>query len=137
MTATAKWSEDQPARAVEPGEIAQLWSEVEAEVVRPVVLVLEMAGAEANAVIGDETGTVLLYFPAGYEQTGTGSLHSVGDRRAAERNEWQPPMTAYYFGHHTEFARWSVVSNEVGRRALVEFCEEPQNPPASIIWDED
>jgi Immunity protein Imm1 len=46
-------------------------------------------------------------------------------------------LTAYYFGHHSEFPRWSAVSRDDAIRALAEFCERPHEPPAAIPWGAD
>jgi Immunity protein Imm1 len=88
-----------------------------------------------TVVAGDSTGTVVLYYPPGYE--GVGSLHSVGDAEAAAKNRWEPPLTAFYFGHHTEFPRWSVVTHDLGARAAREFCERPGEPPTAVMWEAD
>jgi hypothetical protein len=61
-------------------------TEIEAETTQPVVLRLEADGAEASAVIGDATGTTVVYFPAGYAEAGVGSLQSVGDPAGADRD---------------------------------------------------
>jgi hypothetical protein len=71
VAATARWTDGQAGRLVEAGDVDQLWAEVEAEVSRPLVLVLEAGGAEIAAVIGDAHGTVLTYIPASYGATGT------------------------------------------------------------------
>jgi hypothetical protein len=122
---------------VEAAGIGVLWAQIAAEVEQPVVLVVEAAGAECSAVVGDATGSVLSYLPQGYGETGSGSLHSVGDHARAARDQWEPPLTAYYFGHHSEFPRWSVVSRSDAIRALAEFCERPGEPPAAIAWELD
>jgi hypothetical protein len=137
VTATATWAEDQPSRATSSDEVAQLWADIEGHASQPTVLTINAAGATISAVIGDPTGTVLVYFPPGYDRTGTGSLHSVGDPIGAEREKWEPPFTAYYFGHHNEFPRWAVVPHEDGRRALAQFCERPDHPPQVITWEPD
>jgi Immunity protein Imm1 len=137
MSAFASWTEDHSPLSVEALDIPRLWDEIEAGTKQPVVLRLEAEGAEASAVICDATGTTVVYFPAGYAEAGVGSLQSVGDPAGAERDAWHPPLTAYYFSHHTEFPRWSVVSHDEGRRALAEFCSRPGVPPPSIAWRED
>ena len=137
MSAWARWAEDHPPQSVEALDISRLWKEIEAGTTQPVVLRVEAQGAEASAVIGDMTGTTVVYFPTGYAETGVGSLQSVGDPAGAERDAWEPPLTAYYFSHQTEFPRWSVVSHDEGRRALAEFCVQPGVPPTSIAWRED
>lgn len=135
--ASARWVEDQLPRAVEALDVGRLWEEIEAGTTEPVVLLLEAEGAEMSAVVGEATGTTLSYFPAGYAETGVGSLSSVGDPAGAERDSWEPPLTASYFSHHTEFPRWSVVSHDEGRRALAEFCSHPKTPPSSTAWRAD
>jgi hypothetical protein len=137
VTAIATWAEDEPARSVDADEVDRLWADIESKAVDPVIVVLDAAGAQISAAVGDAIGTVLGYYPVGYEEAGTGSLHSVGDRGRADRDEWEPPLTAYYFGHHSEFPRWSVVPVDAGRRALAEFCQRPQEPPVSIDWAPD
>jgi hypothetical protein len=137
MDVLAKWAEGQSTRIVEADQIAPLWHYLEDEAAEPIVLILEAGGAEIQAVVGEAAGTALLYFPVDYARSATGSLHSVGDRAAAMRDDWQPPLTAYLFGHHGEYARWSVVSNDAGRQALVEFCQRPDSPPSTIDWEPD
>jgi len=78
---------------------------------------------------------VLVDYPRDYEKTATGSLHSLGDGASGARDEREPPVTAYFFGHHTEFSRGFVVPHEDGRRALAEFVERPHKPPAAIRWE--
>jgi hypothetical protein len=137
MTANASWAEGLADRSTEADRVDELWAEIEAQVTQPSVLTLRAAGAEITAVVGDPTGTALVYFPPGYENTATRSLHSVGDPTGAERDEWEPPLVAFRLGHHTEFPRWSVVSHDAGRQALSNFCEHPQEPPAAIAWERD
>ena len=135
--ASARWSDDHPARTIDAATVGSVWAEVEAQATRPVILIVEAGHAELGAVIGEPDGTVLTYLPAGYATTGTGSLHSVGDPAAAANDDSEPPVTAYLFGHHTEFPRWSVVPRAEGLRALAEFCEQPEVPPAAIAWEPD
>jgi len=135
--ATARWLDDGPTQALDSAGVASIWGEVEAQTTRPVILVVEAGEASVAAVVGDPDGTVLTYFPADYAATGTGSLHSVGDPAAAAADHWEPPVTAYQFGHHTEFPRWSVVPRSEGIRALEQFCERPEVPPSVIAWEPD
>jgi hypothetical protein len=135
--ATARWAEDQPGRTIGSQAVPELWAELEAQAALPLILLVEADGAELAVVGGDPSGTVLNYRPQGYTATGTGSLHSVGDPAAAERDDWRPAMTAYYLGHHTEFPRWSVVPRDRALGALAEFCDQPTVPPSGILWEPD
>lgn len=137
VMATMKWSDDEPSRQVNAADVEQLWAEVEAQVSRPVVLLIEDGDAEIGAVVGAADGTVLTYRPAGYAATGTGSLLSVADPAAADADRWEPPVTAFYFGHHTEFPRWSLVPRSSGVQALAQFCRRPDVPPSAIVWESD
>ena len=85
--------------------------------------------------MGDQTGTTLVYSPPDY--AGVGSLHSVADREAANADRREPPLVAYYFTHHTEFPRWSVVPQSLGQQAVQEFLETPSEPPRSMMWEPD
>ena len=134
MSVTASWLESDK-RSVACDSLADILREAAASAAEPVIVVFEAADAELHVVAGDALGTVILYFPPGYE--GVGSLHSVGDADAAANDRWQPPLTAYFFGHHTEFPRWSVVAHSVGERAAREFCERPTEPPSAILWEPD
>jgi len=133
----ARWTENRTEQEIDGDELDGLWDEIEAGAESAIVLVLRASGAEITAAIGDASGTSLVYYPPGYEEKATGSLHSVGDAAAAERDDWKPPLTAYCFGHHTEFPRWSVVSHSAGRQALTEFCERPETPPSAVAWEPD
>jgi hypothetical protein len=101
----------------------------------PIIVALHAEAAVITFVVGDQTGTTLVYFPPDY--AGVDSLHSVADREAADANLWEPPLVAYYFTHHSEFPRWSVVPHSLGRQALQEFLEKPSEPPPSITWEPD
>jgi hypothetical protein len=137
VKARAQWRASDEPTEVGPASIDALWAEVEEQITDPVALVVTAADAAIHAVVGDAHGTVLLYFPPNYRNTATGSLLSVGDRAAAERDEWEPPVTAYYFGHHTELPKWSLIPHADGRRALALFCESPDLPPRGIDWEHD
>ena len=104
------------------------------EATRPVVVALRSGGAEIDIVVGDSSGTALVYFAPDYLRAATGSMHSLGDRVAAAADAWEPPLVADYFTTYTEYPRWSVVPVELGERALREFLEEPHRAPISIDW---
>jgi hypothetical protein len=104
---------------------------------RPIVVALRAQDAVITVVVGDPSGTALVYYPPGYEDVAVGSLHSVGDRDAADADRWEPPLVADYFTHYTEYPRWSVVPRSDGERALEEFLERPSEPPCSITWEPD
>jgi len=130
------WREGE-RRSVDAKAINAVLAEVVAASSSPVIVVLEIDGAAMHVVVGDAKGTALGYFPPGYEATGTGSLHSVGDREAASADRWEPPLTAYYLGNHTEFPRWSVIRHELGERAIAQFCGRPTAPPEAVEWERD
>jgi hypothetical protein len=132
----ARWAAD-GSRAVDSATVTRMLAEVAAATNEPVIVVLEGHRAELTIVVGDPAGTVLTYYPPGYVETGVGSLHSVGDPDAAAADAWEPPLTAFFLGHHTEFPRWSVVAHEVGETAAVQFCERPSEPPRSVQWEAD
>jgi hypothetical protein len=104
---------------------------------RPIIVVLRSDGAEISVVIGDPSGTTLVYFPADYAQSGVGSLISVADREAADADRSEPPLVADYFTHWTEFPRWSVIPHSLAERALAEFLGTPSEPPRFITWQPD
>ena len=104
---------------------------------RPVIAAVRAGGAEITIVMGDPTATTLVYFPPDYARTALGSLLSVGDREAADLDRSQPPLVAGYFGHWTEFPRWSVISHSLGEGAVREFLENPSQAPPSISWESD
>jgi hypothetical protein len=104
---------------------------------RPIIAALRSEGAEITLVVGDQTGTTLVYFPVDYAETGLGSLMSVADREAADADQCEPPLVADYFTHYTEFPRWSVVPHSRGEQALREFLDTPSEPPRSIMWEPD
>jgi hypothetical protein len=137
VKARAQWRASDEPTEVGPESIDALWAEIEEQITDPVALIVNAADAAIHAVVGDARGTVLLYFPPNYRESATGSLLSVGDRTAAERDEWEPLVTAYYFGHHTELPNWSLIPHAEGRRALALFCESPDLPPRGIDWEQD
>jgi hypothetical protein len=89
----------QPATALGSGVTAEL-NVIPADAAeRPIIVALRFEGAEITIVVGDPTGTTLVYFPPDYAQTALGSLLSVGDREAADADRGRPPLVADYFGH--------------------------------------
>jgi Immunity protein Imm1 len=132
MVVTARWIEGQAGRRVGADDVAGLWEEIEGVFSHPVVLLFEAGGgAELGAVIGEPEGTVLTYRPSTFRDTGTGSLHSTGESRGGTL------VTAYYFGHHSEFPREWLVPRDDGLRALSQFCVRPEAPPTVITWSID
>jgi len=133
--ATASWV-DGVSVPVEPATLHDVVAAAAVDAAEePVIVALRAEGAEITFVVGDPTGTTLVYFPPGYD--GVGSLHSVADREAADADRWEPPLVAYYFTHYSEFPRWSVVPYSLGQQALQEFLETPSEPPRSIMWEPD
>jgi hypothetical protein len=135
MTVLLRWTEETSA-AVEAAELHDaLAAIVPSRAEGAVIAELSAEGAEITVVVGDPTGTVLVYFPPSYFELATGSLLSVGNDARNDRS--QPPLTAFYFGHHTEFPRWSVVPYHLGEEALRQFCQEPATAPSVIAWEPD
>jgi immunity protein Imm1 of predicted polymorphic toxin system len=89
--------------------------------------------AQMTIVVGDPTGTSLWYF-SGDSANSAGFL-SVGDRSATDANASDPPLVVDWFGNHTEFPRWSVVPHPLAERALLDFIEDPTEPPRSVSWE--
>ncbi len=137
MPVTASWLDENEKRPLRCDSLADLLREAAASSPGPVIVVLEAAGASLHLLAGHATGTVVRYYPPAYEHVGVGSRHSIGDAEAAAIDAWQPPLTAYAFGHHTEFPRWSVVPHDVGECAARQFCELPTEPPAAVSWEPD
>jgi hypothetical protein len=134
--------EEREPRQVTCERVVDVLRDAATTAAQPVVCVLEADGAELNVVVGDPSGTVLVYYPPNYD--GVGSCHSVGNQAAiavdsyAGRAAWNdPPLTAFYFGHHTEFARWMVVDHGVAEAAARQFCDQPSEPPSAVVWEID
>lgn len=136
MSVLLTWREGEH-RSVDAKALNAVLAEVAAASSTPVIVVLEIEGAAMHVVVGDASGTALGYFPPAYEATGTGSLHTVGDREGANAGAWEPPLTAYYLGHHTELPGWSLISHDLGERAIAQFCERPTGPPEAVEWERD
>jgi len=134
VVSTASWVEGRSV-PVEPATLSDFVTAAanDAAEGRPLVVAVRAEGAEVTFVVGDQSGTTLVYFPPDYD--GVGSLHSVADREAADADRWEPPLVAYYFTHYTEFPRWSVVPNSLGQQAVQEFLGAPSEPPRSIMWE--
>jgi hypothetical protein len=137
VAAALSWNRE-TTTLVEAADVAEAVAEANLAVRgRAVIAAPPAEGAEITMVIGDESGTSLVYFPPDYSERAVGSLLSVGDPDAAQADLWQPPLVADYFGHYTEFPRWSVVPYEAGVQALEEFCNYPSQPPTCITWQPD
>lgn len=104
--------------------------------IRPIVVAFRAEGAEITVVVGDASGTSLVYFPAD-SRAAPGSRTSVDSREAFDQDEWEPLLVADYFGHWSEFPRWSVVPHSLGEQAVAEFLDSPFEAPRSIAWLED
>lgn len=136
MSVALTWR-DGEHRSVNAKAINAVLAGVAAASSTPVIVVLEIEGAAMHVVVGEVSGTVLNYFPPAYAATGTGSLHTIGDRAAGSADASEPAVIAYYLGHHTEFPRWSLISHELGQRAIAQFCERPTAPPEAVEWELD
>jgi hypothetical protein len=118
-------------------ELLAAVAEAEAEAEVPLVVTVEAPAGTLTLVVGDPTGSSLVYFPPDYKDTGLGSLSSVGDRAGRDADAWEPPQTAFLAGHHSEMPRWMVVPNDDVREALREFYATGGELPTRIEWDHD
>lgn len=108
MPVTVSWVDGMNV-PVEDATIGTVMAQATAEATaRSLIAAFRADGAEITIVVGDTTGTTLVYFLAEYAETQVGSLLSVCDREAANANRWQPPLVADYFGHYTEFRETSA-----------------------------
>ena len=135
--ARVSWKEGVTRTVATEEELLASVAEAEATVDNPVVVTVEAPAGTLTLVVGDATGSSLVYFAAGYAETGRGSLHSVGDRAARDLDAWEPPQTAYLFGHHSELPRWMVVSADEARNALRTFFATSGELPTNIEWELD
>jgi hypothetical protein len=103
----------------------------------PVIVALEVGGASLMHVVGDPTGSTLVYFPPDYAETGYGSMHSVGDSAARAADESDPAQVAYMNGQHSEMPRWMVVPTSVAEEAIVSFMDSGGQLPDNIDWELD
>jgi hypothetical protein len=112
------------ARATEAAEVALIVS-------------VEAGGAALTHVVGDPSGSTLVYFPANYPDAGVGSMHSVGDRAMRDADDSEPLQVAYMNGHYSELPRWMVVPLPAAEAALREFVGTGGALPSGIEWEED
>lgn len=103
----------------------------------PVIVALDVGGASLTHVVGDPSGSSLVYFPPDYADTGYGSMHSVGDAAAKAAEQWEPVQVAYMNGHHSEMPRWMVVPTAVAEDALASFMLSEGELPDTIDWELD
>ena len=103
----------------------------------PVIVSVEAGSATITHVVGDPSGSTLVYFPSSYRDTGVGSMHSVGDPATRDTNESLPLQVAYMNGNYSELPRWMVVPLPVAEKALHEFVTTGGALPSSIEWEED
>jgi hypothetical protein len=114
-------------RSIEEAEASEL----------AVIVALEVAGATLTHVVGDPSGSSMVYFPPGHEESGAGSTHSVGDAAGRDRDERDPPQVAYMNGQHSELPRWMVIPTAVAENALVSFMLTGGLLPETIEWELD
>jgi hypothetical protein len=98
---------------------------------------VEAAGATITHVVGDPSGSTLVFFPPDYHDTGVGSMHSDGDRAMRDADESLPLQAAYTNGHYSESPRWMVVPGYVAEKALHEFVSTGGALPSNIEWETD
>lgn len=103
----------------------------------PVIVALEVGDAVLTHVVGDPTGSTLVYFPPDYGETGYGSMHSVGDSAARAADKSDPGQVAYMNGHHSEMPRWMVVPTSVAEEAIISFMDSGGELPDNIEWELD
>jgi hypothetical protein len=103
----------------------------------PLIVSLEAGGAALTHVVGDPSGSTLVFFPPGYQETGVGSMHSVGDLAMRDAGESEPLQVAYMNGHYSELPRWMVVPVDVAEEALREFLNTGGALPSNIHWEVD
>ncbi len=97
---------DRPSLSVEPDGIRDALAEAaRATAEGAIVVAVSAEGAEITMVVGDATGTCLVYFPPGYSKTATGSLISVGSPLAAREDSWRPPLSTLANKRSWSFAR--------------------------------
>jgi hypothetical protein len=132
------WWEDSHHLVVDSAlELEQALAEIDASAGEhfPIAVLTARSGAELHIGLGHPTMSLLLWFPPGYE--GSGSMHSVGDPAAAQRDDWEPPLTFFLFGHHSEFPRWSGVSKELALSAAASFLATNGRPSDEIACEPD
>ena len=88
-------------------------------------------------VVGDPSGSTLVYFPPGYLDSGLGSMHSIGGAETRDRDGWEPGQEAYLDGHHTEYPQSWVVPKSSAIAAAAEFVDAHGARPQSIQWELD
>ena len=76
----------------------------------PVIVSVEAGSATITHVVGDPSGSTLVYFPSSYRDTGVGSMHSVGDPATRDTNESLPLQVAYMNGNYSELPRRGLVA---------------------------
>ena len=103
----------------------------------PLIVSVEAGGATLTHVVGDPSGSTLVFFPPDYQDTGVGSMHSVGDRAMRDADESLPVLAAHMNGHYSESPRWMVVPVSVAEKALHEFVGTGGALPSNIEWDVD
>ena len=133
------WREGDERKASTEDELFALIAEAEAEARAdlPAIVFIESPGGSLSLVVGHPDGSVLVYHPADYAETGLGSMSSVGDAAGLDADAWEPPLTAYLATHHTELPRWSVIPHEHARQAVREFYASGGARPANTEWQLD
>ena len=132
------WREDSHHLVVDSAlELKRALDEIDASAGEhfPIAVLTARSGAELHIGLGHPTTSLLLWFPPDYE--GSGSMHSVGDPAAAERDEWEPSLTFFVFGHHSEFPKSSGVPKELARSVASSFLATGGQPSNEITWEPD
>jgi hypothetical protein len=131
------WGEDSVQTVNSAAEIERILDEIDATASEdlPIAVLTAKSGSELHIGLGHSTMSLLLWFPPGYE--GSGSMHSVGDRVAAKKDDWEQPLTFFYFGHHSEFPKWMGIPKDVARSAACSFFSTGGQPSPEITWEPD
>jgi hypothetical protein len=135
--ATISWEADEFRTVVSPDELRAALARAEAAADEPLIVSFEVGGATLTLVVGDPSGSTLVFFPPDYPDSGTGSMHSVGDRVMRDADVSAPLQVAYMNGHYSELPRWMVIPVHVAEEAMHEFLRTGGALPSNIEWEVD
>ncbi len=135
--ATISWEAKELHTVDSPDALRAALAAATAVAEMPLIVSVEAGGAMLTHVVGDPGGSTLVFFPPDYQDTGVGSMHSVGDRAMRDADESLPVQAAYMNGHYSESPRWMVVPVSVAEKALHEFVGTGGVLPSNIEWEVD